>query len=58
MAICVLDTDEQEKALKWEFGQDTAKPVLIKNKLAVISDDSSISKITLFEEFANKIKNK
>ena len=55
--IQVVGIKEVPRVLSWDFSNDTATPVLIKkNVSAAITDGCSVSKLTLYEEFASKVK--
>nr|XP_020441024.1 uncharacterized protein LOC109951084 [Monopterus albus] len=53
--ICVVAVADRPKVVSWKFQEDTAYPAVVKsNKVAAISDGHSVSKITVFEEFASR----
>ncbi|MEQ2272087.1 hypothetical protein XENORESO_014454, partial [Xenotaenia resolanae] len=55
--ISVLKIEDSQKIIEWYFEEQTARPTTIKkNKIAIISDGHSVAKITLFEKFADKVK--
>ena len=53
----VLVTEEQTRILKWEFKEDSAMAVEKKqNKVVIVTDGQSLTKLTLFEEFSTKME--
>ncbi|XP_034070130.1 uncharacterized protein LOC117544807 [Gymnodraco acuticeps] len=49
------DIDTWPKVVAWDFG-DTIKAATVKhNKVAIVSDGSSVTKVTIYEEYASNI---
>lgn len=55
--ITVLAIMDQAKVLSWVFDESgEARPAVTKNnKIAIISDGESLTKLTLYEAFGNKL---
>ena len=57
LKILVIAVKESPRVISWEFKDNSATPAITKiNLTAAISDGDSVTKITLFEDFASKIK--
>ncbi|CAI5652974.1 unnamed protein product [Oreochromis niloticus] len=53
----VLRSCDQLRVTSWDFTDGTAKPLITKkNKVAAITDSQTVTKVTIFEEFASKIQ--
>ena len=56
LQIKVLLMIDQPRTIQWEFKNEKAIPKIVKhNKVAAITDGTSVTKITLFEEFSSKV---
>ena len=55
--VQVLSITEQKRTLRWQFTEaGEAQPALIKvNSVVAITDGSTVAKITIFENLANKL---
>ncbi len=54
--VHVVAPIDQPMVVSWDFTESSARPASTKrNKVAVISDGSTVAKITVYEEFAEKI---
>ena len=57
LRISVLKMIDFPKVISWFFSTTTVKPAITKfNKTAVVSDEQTCTKVTLFQQFAEKIK--
>ncbi|XP_036968891.1 uncharacterized protein LOC119027620 [Acanthopagrus latus] len=57
LKISVLKMIDSPKVISWDFSTATVKPAVTKfNKTAVLSDGQPCTKVTLFQQFAEKIK--
>ncbi|XP_062416290.1 uncharacterized protein LOC134109760 [Pungitius pungitius] len=55
--LCVVLLVEQPRVVAWEFDSNGARPANTKmNVLAALSDGKSVAKVTIFQEFAKRIK--
>ncbi|XP_042264214.1 uncharacterized protein LOC121895268 [Thunnus maccoyii] len=55
--MCVLKLEDQPRVVAWDFQDNKARAATIKNnKVAVISNGQSVTKVTLFEEFGTRFQ--
>ncbi|XP_047245806.1 uncharacterized protein LOC124883026 [Girardinichthys multiradiatus] len=55
--VSILKLKERPKVLSWTFTENTAIPASVKeNKIAALTDGELVTTVTLFEEFAGKVK--
>lgn len=55
--LCVVLAVEQPRVVAWDFDKNGARPASTKfNQVAAISDGHSVAKVTIYEEFSQKIK--
>ncbi|KAJ4946064.1 hypothetical protein JOQ06_023739 [Pogonophryne albipinna] len=55
ITLNVVRLEDQPKVVAWDFG-DTVKAATVKhNKVAIVSDGNSLTKVALFEEYASKV---
>lgn len=55
--LCVVGVAEQRRVLAWQFDPTGATPVTTKNNIvACVSDGKTVTKFTVYEEFAHKFK--
>ncbi|XP_039457361.1 uncharacterized protein LOC120434039, partial [Oreochromis aureus] len=53
----ILNSCDQQKVISWDFKDETAKALTTKrNKVIAITDGESVTKVTIFEEFASKVQ--
>ena len=55
--INIIEIMDSPKLITWDFFHVNVRPAVSKNnKVVVITDGSTCEKITIYEEFGNKIK--
>ncbi|XP_034058053.1 uncharacterized protein LOC117537009 [Gymnodraco acuticeps] len=55
ITVKVLKLEDQSKVVSWDFGATVKAATIKNNKVAILSDGSSVIKVTIYEEYASKI---
>ncbi|KAL3042119.1 hypothetical protein OYC64_020130 [Pagothenia borchgrevinki] len=54
--IHVVKLEENPKVVAWDFEETVKAATIKKNKLAIVSDGNSVTKVTLYEGFASNLE--
>ncbi|KAK1902674.1 Alpha-13/16-mannosyltransferase ALG2 [Dissostichus eleginoides] len=54
--IHVVKLEENPTVVAWDFEETVKTAIIKKNKLAIVSDGDSVTKVTLYEGFASNLE--